>query len=108
MFRTRVGLKALSAILALLVITASARADDGEIAQLMAQGDAYDAKLDNVHALEAYLQAEKLGATSAETLYRIARQYALRMNDTTSESAQHDLAETALAYAKRAIAADPK
>jgi tetratricopeptide (TPR) repeat protein len=103
----KVGLKALSALLLLFAFTASAHADSA-IATLMAQGDAYDAKLDNVRALEAYLQAEKLGATGADTLYRIARQYALRMNDTDSESAQRDLAETALVYAKRAIAADPK
>jgi tetratricopeptide (TPR) repeat protein len=109
MFRMRVGLAALAAALALLAVATSVRADASEdIAKLMAEGDAYDAKLDNAHALEAYLQAEKLGASGAETLYRIARQYALRMNDTTSESAQRDLAETALAYAKRAISADPK
>ena len=106
MFRRRVGLKALAAVLALFSLAASAHADS-DIAQLIAEGDAYDAKLDNMRALEAYLQAEKLGATGAATLYRIARQYALRMNDTTSESAQRDLAETALTYAKRAIAADP-
>jgi tetratricopeptide (TPR) repeat protein len=107
MFRTRAGLAALFAIVAVWGGAASARADNA-IAQLMAEGDAYDAKLDNVHALQAYLEAEKLGATGAETLYRIARQYALRMNDTTSESEQRDLAETALAYAKRAVAADPR
>jgi tetratricopeptide (TPR) repeat protein len=109
MFGTKVGLKALLAILAAFAVITSAHADSSEdIAKLMAEGDAYDAVLDNKNALDAYLQAEKLGATGAETLYRIARQYALLMNDTTSESAQHDLAETALAYAKRAIAADPK
>ncbi|HVY80166.1 MAG TPA: tetratricopeptide repeat protein [Steroidobacteraceae bacterium] len=107
MFRTRAGLAALFAIVAVCGGVGSARADS-TIAQLIAEGDAYDAKLDNVHALEAYLEAEKLGATGADTLYRIARQYALRMNDTTSESAQRDLAETALAYAKRAVAADPR
>lgn len=98
------GLKALAAILCVSVLCAAARAD---IAELLSEGDAYDAKLDNAHALEAYLQAEKLGATDANTLYRIARQYALSMNDTSSESTQRDLAETALAYAKRAVAADP-
>jgi tetratricopeptide (TPR) repeat protein len=96
--------KALSAIFAWLLLAASAHAD---IPALLAEGDAFDAKLDNVHALEAYLQAERLGANDANTLYRIARQYALRMNDTESESAQRDLGETALTYAKRAIAADP-
>jgi tetratricopeptide (TPR) repeat protein len=100
-----VSLKALSAIFALLALTASAQSD---IAALVTQGDAFDTKLENQHALDAYLQAERLGAKDAETLYRIARQYALLMNDTTSESTQRDLGETALAYAKRAVAADPK
>jgi tetratricopeptide (TPR) repeat protein len=99
------SLTALSAIFAFITLTASAQSD---IAPLVAQGDAYDAKLDNAHALESYLQAEKLGAKDAEILYRIARQYALSMNDTTSEDMQRDLGETALAYAKRAVAADPK
>ena len=100
-----VSLKALSAIFAIFLLGASSHDD---ITALIAQGDAYDAKLDNAHALEAYLEAEKLGSKDAETLYRIARQYALSMNDTTSESTQLDLAQTALVYAKRAIAADPK
>jgi tetratricopeptide (TPR) repeat protein len=100
-----VSLKALSAIFAWLALTASAQSD---IAALVTQGDAFDTKLENQHALDAYLQAERLGAKDAETLYRIARQYALLMNDTTSESTQRDLGETALAYAKRAVAADPK
>jgi tetratricopeptide (TPR) repeat protein len=100
-----VGLRALSAIFALIALCASAQSD---IPSLIAEGDAYDAKLDNAHALERYLEAEKLGATDANTLYRIARQYALSMNDTRSESAQRDLGETALVYAKRAVAADPK
>jgi tetratricopeptide (TPR) repeat protein len=100
-----VGLKALSAIFAILLLGASSQDD---ISALIAQGDVYDTKLDNAHALEAYLQAEKLGSKDAQTLYRIARQYALSMNDTKSESTQLDLAQTALAYATRAITADPK
>jgi tetratricopeptide (TPR) repeat protein len=97
--------KALAALLAVVLLSTSARAD---IPALIAEGDAFDAKLDNVHALQSYLEAEKLGAKDANTLYRIARQYALQMNDTTSDSTQRDLGETALVYAKRAIAADPK
>lgn len=100
-----VSLKALSALFALLALSASAQ---GDIAALIAQGDAYDAKLDNAHALQSYLEAEKLGAKDAQVLYRIARQYALTMNDTPSESEQRDLGETALAYAKRAVSVDPK
>jgi tetratricopeptide (TPR) repeat protein len=79
--------------------------DDGS---LLAQGDAYDARLDTARALDTYLQAEKLGRSDAEVLYRIARQYALSMNDTTSKDEQKQRAEKALAYAQRAVAADPQ
>jgi tetratricopeptide (TPR) repeat protein len=88
-----------------MTLSASAQSD---IPALVAEGDAFDARLDNAHALQVYLEAEKLGARDAEILYRIARQYALSMNDTTSEDMKRDLAETALAYAKRAVSADPK
>src|SRR5689334_19999307 len=50
---------------------------NADIAALLAQGDAFDAKLDNAHSLENYLHAEKLGATDPDTLAHIARQYAL-------------------------------
>jgi tetratricopeptide (TPR) repeat protein len=98
------SVKLLTAAFALFAFAASAHSD---IAALVAQGDAFDAKLDNAQALKAYLEAERLGAKDADTLYRIARQYALSMNDTTSEGMKRDLGETALAYAKRAIAANP-
>lgn len=90
---------------ALLFACAVAHAD---VAELLKQGDTFDAKLDNAHALESYLQAEKLGADDAETLTRIARQYALLMNDTTSDEEQRRLGEKALQYSKRAVAADPE
>jgi tetratricopeptide (TPR) repeat protein len=89
----------------LLFACAIAHAD---VAELLKQGDAFDAKLDNAHALESYLQAEKLGASDADTLVRIARQYALLMNDTTSEAEQRHLGEIALEYSKRAVAANPE
>jgi tetratricopeptide (TPR) repeat protein len=78
-----------------------------DAANLVKQGDAFDAKLDNARALEMYLSAEKLGDTSPDTLYRIARQYALLMNDTPSDDKQRELGEKALSYAKRGVAADP-
>src|SRR3954469_13705367 len=91
--------------LALLLACALAHAD---VSELLKQGDAYDAKLDNTHALESYLQAEKLGDADADTLTHIARQYALLMNDTTSDDEQKRLGERALAYSKRAVAASPE
>ena len=90
---------------ALFFAAAVAHAD---VAELLKQGDAFDAKLDNGHALESYLQAEKLGATDADTLTHIARQYALLMNDTDSDEEQRRLGEQALDYSKRAVAANPE
>lgn len=91
--------------MALLFAWAIAHAD---VAELLRQGDAFDAKLDNAHALESYLQAEKLGATDPDTLTHIARQYALLMNDTESEQEQRRLGERALEYSRRAVAANPE
>src|SRR3954468_3989159 len=90
--------------LALLFAWALAHAD---VSELLKQGDAFDAKLDNAHALESYLQAEKLGATDPDTLTHIARQYALLMNDATSDDRQRRLGEKALEYSKRAVAENP-
>jgi tetratricopeptide (TPR) repeat protein len=78
-----------------------------EIAALLAQGDAFDARLDNARALQSYLQAEKLGATDPDTLTHVARQYALLMNDAQSDDQQRRLGEKALEYSKRAVAENP-
>jgi tetratricopeptide (TPR) repeat protein len=101
---SRVTFKAVFAAVAFSALTAFAGAD---IPMLLAEGDAFDAKLDTAHALESYLQAEGLGSTDVGTLNRIARQYALSMNDTPSEDEQRQLGQKALAYAKRAIETDP-
>lgn len=106
-FRSICGAGILRAVLATLLIVALAAFSNPEVGTLLAQGDAFDAQLDTAHALDSYLKAEKLGSTDASTLNRIARQYALSMNDTHSEAQQRELGEKALAYAKRAVAADP-
>ncbi len=93
--------------MALLFAALSAQAH-ADVAELLKQGDAFDAKLDNTHALEMYLQAEQLGASDPDTLTRIARQYVLLMNDTPSESKQKELGEKALAYSKRAVSENPE
>jgi len=99
------GLRALS--LAWLVLAAPAAFADSEVARLMELGLAQDASLDTAHALQTFLQAEKLAPDDANVLYRIAREYALSMNDTASKEEQRARGEQALAYAKRALAADP-
>jgi len=91
----------------IFTLTALSAFANDDLTSLVKQGDAADARLDNARALELYLQAEKQGANDAETLYRIARQYALTMDVPPTEDAQRLLGEKALSYAKRAIAADP-
>lgn len=97
---------ALAAALLFSLSTAFAQAD-AKIPELLSQGDAFDAKLDNARALERYLQAETLGADDPDTFVRIARQYALLMNDTKSDDKQRELGEKALAYSKRGVALNP-
>jgi len=98
-------MKSWAVAVALLLAYSVAHAD---VAELLKQGDAFDAKLDNAHALESYLQAEKLGATDPDTLTHIARQYALLMNDTESDEEQKRLGERALDYSQRAVAKNPE
>ncbi len=73
----------------------------------MRRGDALELKLQTKLALEAYLEAEKLGKPPAALLTRIAKQYGLSMNDFPTEAGKKAAAETALAYAQRAAATDP-
>lgn len=96
-----------AALLLAVAFTTTAAFANVTVADLVKQGDAYDAKLDNARALQSYLEAERLGANDAETLYRIARQYALSMNDAPSEDKQRELGEKALSYAQRAVTAQP-
>jgi tetratricopeptide (TPR) repeat protein len=100
------GLLALSGVSLVLAMPAAFAQND--VARLMEQGLAEDARLDTAHALEAFLEAEKLAPNDANVLYRIAREYALSMNDTASKDEQRTRGEQALAYAKRAVAADPR
>jgi tetratricopeptide (TPR) repeat protein len=100
------GLLALSvASLALATPAAFAQSD---VARLIEQGLAEDARLDTAHALQTFLDADKLAPNDANILYRIAREYALSMNDTALKDEQRLRGEAALANAKRAVAADPK
>jgi tetratricopeptide (TPR) repeat protein len=97
------GLRALS--VAWIAFVAPAAFAHSELAALMEQGLAQDASLDTAHALQTFLEAEKLAPNDANVLYRIAREYVLSMNDTASKEEQRARGEQALAYAKRAVAA---
>jgi Flp pilus assembly protein TadD len=93
--------------LACFALASSAAFAQSDVEQLLAQGLAQDARFDTAGALQTFLQAEKLAPNDANVLYRIAREYALSMNDTASTDEQRSRGEQALGYAKRAVAADP-
>jgi tetratricopeptide (TPR) repeat protein len=94
-------------IAAPLALPSVAVAAESVTAELIRDGDAFDAKLDNASALDRYLQADRLKPNDPETLWRIARQYALLMNDLQSEEQQQESGEKALEYSKRAVALNP-
>jgi len=75
---------------------------------LMARGDALDAKNKNKEALEVYLEADKLKPDDAEILRRIAKQYAQLMVETKDAGAQKELGAKALAAALRAKELAPR
>ena len=95
--------------LALLILaTAAVRAAPAaDVAILLADARAAEAKLDSRRALELYLAADKAKPNDAAILQKIARQY----SDLTTELAMNDdrrrYAQTALDYALRAVALAP-
>ena len=92
----------------LLALADGTFAASPEVADAIARGDAFDQQLKTKEALTAYLDAEKLGGNDATLLRKISREYALSMADVAAKAEKRTLGETALAYAKRAVATDPK
>lgn len=80
----------------------------GDFAELVKQGDVYDARFKPDEALQYYLPAEKLNPNDAALLVKIARQYAYRMADLSSKADQLKSGRTALSYAERAVKLAPK
>lgn len=76
-------------------------------ADLIAQGDALDARMRTADALAAYLEAEKLTPDDPDLLIKIATQYGESMVDLQDEASQQAAGEQALAYARRALALAP-
>ena len=93
-------------LLLLSLIALSAHAQTAS--ELIAQGDALDAKLRSEEALPLYLKAEKLMPDDAGLLIKIAKQYGESMTGMKSEAAQRKAGETALAYSQRAAKLAPK
>lgn len=92
-------------LLAAMLVAGHAR---GDFAELVKQGDVYDAKFKPDLALQSYLPAEKLNPNDAALLVKIARQYVYRMADLSAKADQLKSGRTALAYAERAVKLAPK
>lgn len=80
----------------------------GDFAELVKQGDVYDAQFKPEEALQSYLPAEKLNPNDASLLVKIARQYVYRMPDLSSKAEQLKSGRTAQSYSERAIKLAPK
>ena len=93
--------------LLLLLTTAQAADETPAFTDLMKKGDSFDAQLKTREALALYLEAEKLQPADARLLADISKQYAESMDDTDSKSQKLAFGDKGIAYAKRAIAADP-
>lgn len=95
--------RSLAFLLAIVLPAAAQPAGD-----LVARGDALEAKRRDKEALELYLEADKLKPGDAEILRRVAKQYAQRMVETKDAAAQKKLSAKALAAALRAKELAPR
>lgn len=74
---------------------------------LMERGAAFEKRNQTREALQAYLAAEKVFATDARLMVRIAIQYSYLMTDATDTSEKERLGKLSLAYAEKAVKLDP-
>jgi tetratricopeptide (TPR) repeat protein len=75
--------------------------------ELIAMGDTFYAKLQATEALKYYLPAEKLEPNNARLLAHISREYRHLMIDATTAQEKLSLGNTAVNYARRAVAINP-
>jgi tetratricopeptide (TPR) repeat protein len=91
----------------LFTLLAAATLQAATLPELIAAGDAADAKGNTAAALTAYEQAVALSPT-APLLVKLAKQYGESMVDKKSSADKKAAAEKALSIAQRAVAADSK
>lgn len=89
----------------LLPLLASAALAASPAAQLIARGDAHDARMESREALAAYLEALPLDPENSALLSRISKQYAELILDAPDHAEKLRLARQAVDYAERALAA---
>ena len=98
-------LNTLSAALALALASTGVGAESAE--ELIQKGDVFYAKLQAAEALRFYLPAEKLDPENVRLLVRISREYRHLMSDAPEAKEKLQLGDTAVTYAKRAVALSP-
>ncbi len=94
---------ALIGCLACLAVSVQAQS----AAELIARADAQDARQNTAAAMSLYLAAEKLEASNAALLIKIAKQYGESMTVIKDAAARQRAGETALSYAQRAVQLAP-
>ncbi len=77
------------------------------VSDLLKQGDAFEKKLDAVHALPFYQSAEQLQPENAEVQIRISQAFRYLLADATSKTEKIRLGHIALAHAEKAAALAP-
>lgn len=95
-------------LLAAILLSLVSPCAGAEFATLLREGDRLDAQRRTAEALAVYRQAEKLDPKHAEVLHRISKQLGESIQDTADAARRRALAEEALGYARRAVAADPR
>jgi tetratricopeptide (TPR) repeat protein len=93
----------LSVVLLLTPMTLHAKPAD----ELIAEGDAASVNFHSADALKFYLPAEKLEPNNVRLQVRISREYRHLMSDAKTPEEKFSLGNTAVGYAKRAVALDP-
>ncbi|MDI1249021.1 MAG: hypothetical protein PSV13_09185 [Lacunisphaera sp.] len=91
----------------ILLLTLVALARAGEAAPHLLEAQAAEARLEVRRALELFLQADAAQPDNAFILQKIARQYSDLVDDQPDITEKKRYAQTALDYARRAVALNP-
>jgi tetratricopeptide (TPR) repeat protein len=94
--------------LALLFAFTAGSASGADVAMLLTDARAAEAKLDSRRALELFLAADQAKPNDAMILQKIARQYSDLVTELPTDEDRRRYAQTALDYSLRAAALDPK
>ena len=95
-------------VCAALSLALIGRSFGNDVAGLLAQANAAEAKFDTQTALKLFLEADAARPNDVVILQKISRQYSDATLDTSDVAEKKRLCTEALAYAQRAVELDPK